>query len=1252
MNKRISLLIVGFFLTLFLTSMVSAFDWSGIDNYKEFIQGGKYGTIEIWDSATTILFQSEDKKLAEYKLIDNTDQCLIDCYTEGTATLYEDGKLFSDLNFKDRKGDSVYLKESKILLWTTEEYEVEINDYKEVCEDSYNLKNDTTYKICSDELIGTHKETRERASWKGYNYETLDAGNYKWRIEGKKNINQKVDWVGTSFGKELNEWAWWNNNWAKRKEITIEGGNSDLTNFTVFINVSFDSDMNTDFSDLRFINGSCSGVQNLELDHEIEGVIASNVAWVWLRILDIPSTGTTVCMYYENSGASSTSNPKDTWDDGFQYVYHSGQSGTNVNNSILNKQNMTLNSLSFSNLGAFGYGIEHDGVANHDASGGFDSITGDITILGWVNSSSPAETKFLANVWSPASNNREWFLSKTSADKILTILSVDGSADSVTITSSTSIPNNQWSQYGLKKNATGTYLYISGNRDATSGASTGIFDSSSALRVGSQEGASNVLSGFTDELLIYSGDLPDDWIKRSSENINLSKVVFGSEEDNVGIDIVQSFPVNYFNTTDNTVGIGCNFTGTGGENITDVTVLVYNSSDNLDYTDIESGLNLKSYNKTWTTTILTDDIYLWACFGEGITTEKYTGNRTFTVDTTVPIINIISPTGTINYHLTGTNLTLNWSVSDSFLESCWYNYNSTNISVICSDNSTQFTVTESSNKNLTFYANDSLGNENSNFTGWIYKFFENSKIFNNLSYETDTETFILNLSSEGLETTSATFSYGGVNYSSTKTGDNFEMLFTGTNTPSTNATNYFYWSLNYGLDVITSTTFNQTVSNTEFNICNVSDAFLNTTFLNITFLDEETLTRIGAQIDTSTTTYWLGDGSVTENLIYSNLTNMSEYDFCFTPASRTMQNTREIQYSATGYPQRKYDDDTDLTSTTTHKTLYLLSSADGIYSTIQVVDENGDIVTGADVTMERQFSGVWTIIGKETSDGAGAVTFWVNPDYDHRFTLEKTGCVTTTGTIRPTQTTYTATLDCLGVSDEVYVAPIEGIKYFILPGSGIITTGQQNFSFQVVSTKDNIAGVKFEIVNSSGSILTSETSACAVDGCTISKLYTITSVDNLWGRYYVDLGDGYILLEADAHWIEVNITARDGTFKQFWLNLRTVFDEWHEEGEDVSNTSDFNRIVFIFLFLAIGIAVFNRLTHFDSSNPGAFLIFLTAVVFMGSIAGVVQSGTDVPGFFYLDNFGVSYFVNNYIILGYMLLITITHYVGVQLQKNR
>ena len=149
-NKKVSLIVISVFLVVLLVGTVSALDWSGIDNYKVLEEKGKYGKIEIWDTGQFFLFQLDDRKLAEYTLTDNTDQCLINCYAEGTATLYEDGKLFSDLDFKNEVGKLVNLEESRILIWIID-------------------------------------------GWEEYNFENLDVGTYNWRIEGKKNINQKVD---------------------------------------------------------------------------------------------------------------------------------------------------------------------------------------------------------------------------------------------------------------------------------------------------------------------------------------------------------------------------------------------------------------------------------------------------------------------------------------------------------------------------------------------------------------------------------------------------------------------------------------------------------------------------------------------------------------------------------------------------------------------------------------------------------------------------------------------------------------------------------------------------------------------------------------------------------------------------------------------------------------------------------------------------------------------------------------------------
>ncbi len=177
-------------------------------------------------------------------------------------------------------------------------------------------------------------------------------------------------------------------------------------------------------------------------------------------------------------------------------------------------------------------------------------------------------------------------------------------------------------------------------------------------------------------------------------------------------------------------------------------------------------------------------------------------------------------------------------------------------------------------------------------------------------------------------------------------------------------------------------------------------------------MDEGTSSNVNATIDSSTWSYYLGSGTVTKSLLFSNNSENYYYPFCLSAGNNTMHNTRSLQFASAGYPQRKYDASSDLTNTTTNKILYLLSSADGIYALIQVVDQDGDAVIGAEVTVERDFSGVSTVVGQETTDSAGTVTFWVNPDYDHTFTFVSTDCTGETVTIRPTQTQYTQQLQC------------------------------------------------------------------------------------------------------------------------------------------------------------------------------------------------------------------------------------------------
>ncbi|MFH1801974.1 MAG: DUF2341 domain-containing protein [archaeon] len=111
--------------------------------------------------------------------------------------------------------------------------------------------------------------------------------------------------------------GWWDYEWGYRKEVNITNvGSTNLTNFPAYLNISKEIEMQSDYGDLRFVNGSCESGQSLELDYEIAnytGVTAE--AWIKVPVLS-NSSPTTVCMYYGNSDAENGENVSGVWSNG------------------------------------------------------------------------------------------------------------------------------------------------------------------------------------------------------------------------------------------------------------------------------------------------------------------------------------------------------------------------------------------------------------------------------------------------------------------------------------------------------------------------------------------------------------------------------------------------------------------------------------------------------------------------------------------------------------------------------------------------------------------------------------------------------------------------------------------------------------------------------------------------------------------------------------------------------------------------
>jgi sporulation protein YlmC with PRC-barrel domain len=140
-------------------------------------------------------------------------------------------------------------------------------------------------------------------------------------------------WDGSNC---LGNSSWANNSFDRCMEINISNaGSTDLINFPVYIDLSKDENMLSDYSDLRFYNSSCNN-EGEELDYEID-IYTSAKADIWVRIPNLTSSGKTISVYYSNNTViESGDNPEGVWDEGYKMVQHLEETSGVHNDSTSN----------------------------------------------------------------------------------------------------------------------------------------------------------------------------------------------------------------------------------------------------------------------------------------------------------------------------------------------------------------------------------------------------------------------------------------------------------------------------------------------------------------------------------------------------------------------------------------------------------------------------------------------------------------------------------------------------------------------------------------------------------------------------------------------------------------------------------------------------------------------------------------------------------------------------------------------------
>jgi len=104
--------------------------------------------------------------------------------------------------------------------------------------------------------------------------------------------------------------AWWNTSWGKRAPVTVSHSGTALSNYQVKVTVTYDSDMKSDFGDIRFVDSD----DFTELRYWCETYTASTSAVFWVKVPSIPDGGKAIHMYYKNGSVSTTSSGTNTFE--------------------------------------------------------------------------------------------------------------------------------------------------------------------------------------------------------------------------------------------------------------------------------------------------------------------------------------------------------------------------------------------------------------------------------------------------------------------------------------------------------------------------------------------------------------------------------------------------------------------------------------------------------------------------------------------------------------------------------------------------------------------------------------------------------------------------------------------------------------------------------------------------------------------------------------------------------------------------
>jgi len=611
-------------------------------------------------------------------------------------------------------------------------------------------------------------------------------------------------------------------------------------------------------------------------------------------------------------------------------------------------------------------------------------------------------------------------------------------------------------------------------------------------------------------------------------------------------------------------------------------------------------------NKTnFSMPILTDATYKWNVDFCNSNSQCFfaPANYSYTQDATSPKIAVITPlNNTYLYSSNSSYTTFEFNISniDSVgAGSCYYNttYNSAVTFVACNKN-TQVNVTNTFGKHQFYvFGNDTAGNTVMNQTTlWIHR-----NIYENFTFETDSNIFLLELWNLSTTPTTAVLNYSNTNYSGSIAtlaplgGGKYNLSAT-IDIPIGVSSKAFSWFfIDDSVQRQSNTSF-QTVQNTSFNICTPGNglAYLNLTFKNETVAQE----NLNGSLSTSTFSFWLGSGAINKTYTFASTPVNRNYTFCFNPQNQSVTVDSVVNYYNAESVQRTFTGLFSLSNTTTQKVLYLLPTSIGSYVTFQVVNPAQQPLSGAFINITSSTYG--GISGAYTDD-SGSATFFLNPLETYSLSVSLTGYPTFLTTIVPTQSQYTISLGGSSTTSSV-IDTYQGILAQILPlGPYLNNNTYYLFNFSINSSFWTIDEFGMTLRNSSGSVF-GTTSSTASGG--------LISLNRSTGDNSTLFVDVYWLIDGNyTNYTKVYVIYDASRSDTSLANLRDRIRTYITNG-GIFGLEPFglNIIVFLVIFVTTGIFSWK----FGITSPAAVLGMMFVMTMIFDYMNLITYATSLP----------------------------------------